>query len=214
LQKELSIPVLHDDQHATAVVALAALMTISSRADLKLHDCRVGVIGLGAAGTGISRLLLTYGVKELLGADLRAEALQRLQELGGKGMTLDEVMATADIVIATTGVPGLIKPEMIRYGQVILALSNPDPEIDPELARRSGARFAADGRTINNALSFPGLFKGALEAGATHFTDKMKIAAATSIAGQTKANNLAPSILDKEMHQAVTAAVARAWKDN
>ena len=213
LQKELSIPVLHDDQHATAVVALAALMTISNRSDMKLHDCRVGVIGLGAAGTGVSRLFLAYGVKELLGTDLRPEASQHLQELGGKGVTLDELMATADIVIATTGVPGLIKPEMIRYGQVILALSNPDPEIDPELARQHGARFAADGRTINNALSFPGLFKGALEAGATKFTDKMKIAAAISIAGQTKADNLAPSILDREVHQAVTAAVVRAWNE-
>ncbi len=203
---------MHDDQHATAVVALAALMTISNRTDMKLHDCRVGVIGLGAAGTGISRLLLAYGVKEVLGTDLRPEALQYFQEFGGKGLTLGELMATADIVIATTGVPGLIKPEMIRYGQVILALSNPNPEIDPELARSSGARFAADGRTINNALAFPGLFKGALEAGATKFTDKMKIAAAVSIAGQTKANNLAPSILDREMHQAVTAAVAKAWE--
>jgi malate dehydrogenase (oxaloacetate-decarboxylating) len=101
---------------------------------------------------------------------------------------------------------------MIRYGQVILALSNPDPEIDPELAKQAGARFAADGRTINNALAFPGLFKGALQSSATKFTDKMKIAAAIAIAGQTKADNLVPSILEKEVHIAVTTAVAAAWE--
>lgn len=212
LQKALSIPVMHDDQHATAVVVLAALLTISTRTDIKLRDCRVGVVGLGAAGLGISRLLLAYGVKEIIGTDLRAEALDNLQKLGGRPGTLEELMSGVEVVIATTGVPNLIKPEMIRYGQVILALSNPDPEIDPELARHSGARFAADGRTINNALAFPGLFKGALLSSATKFTDAMKVAAAVAIAGQTKANNLVPSILDREVHLAVTTAVARAWE--
>ncbi len=211
LQKECSIPVLHDDQHATAVVVLACLMTISARTDLRLRDCRVGVIGLGAAGIGISKLLLAYGVKDVHGTDLRDEAMQRLVSTGGKTGSLDEVMGAADIIVCTTGVPGLLKPEMIRYGQVILALSNPDPEIDPELAKKSGARFAADGRTINNALAFPGLFKGALEAGSNKFTDEMKIAAAVAISGQTKADNLVPSILDKELHIAVTNAVSAAW---
>ncbi len=212
LQDTLSIPVMHDDQHATAVVVLAALMTISNRTGLKLHDCHVGVVGLGAAGFGISRLLLAYGVKEVIGTDLRPEAMKRLKNLGGKPGTLEDLMSEAEVIIATTGVPGLIKPEMIRYGQVILALSNPDPEIAPELAKHSGARFAADGRTINNALAFPGLFKGALLSSATKFTDGMKVAAAVAIAGQTKANNLVPSILDREVHQAVIAAVARAWE--
>jgi len=213
LQKELSLPVLHDDQHATAVVVLACLMTINNRADLKLRDCRLGIVGLGAAGIGISKLLLAYGVKDLSGTDLREEAMQRLSSLGGKPCSLEEVMAAADIIICTTGVPELIKPEMIRYGQVILALSNPDPEIDPDLAKRSGARFAADGRTINNALAFPGLFRGALQAGANKITDAMKIAAAVAIAGQTKADNLVPSILDREVHSAVSAAVSAAWKN-
>ncbi len=121
LQETLSIPVLHDDQHATAAVVLACLMTISKRTDLKLRDCRVGIVGLGAAGIGISKLLLAYGVKEIFGTDLRDEAMQRLQALSGKAVTLDEVMSASDIVICTTGMPNLIKPEMIRYGQVILA---------------------------------------------------------------------------------------------
>jgi malate dehydrogenase (oxaloacetate-decarboxylating) len=214
LQDDLSIPVLHDDQHATAVVVLACLMTIGKRTDLKLHDSRVGIIGLGAAGIGIAKLLGAFGVKEIYGTDLREEAMQRLQLSGGKTGTLDEVMAAADIIICTTGVPNLIKPEMIRYGQVILALSNPDPEIDPEIAKQAGARFAADGRTINNALAFPGLFKGALQSSATKFTDQMKIAAAIAIAAQTKADNLVPSILEKEVHVAVAAAVSAAWQMN
>ena len=99
---------------------------------------------------------------------------------------------------------------MVKKGQVILALSNPDPEIDPDLAIQCGASYAADGRTINNALAFPGLFKGALMAGATRFTDAMKIAAAQAIAGQTKLDNLVPSILDREVHKVVADAVALA----
>jgi malate dehydrogenase (oxaloacetate-decarboxylating) len=213
LQEKLSIPVLHDDQHGTAVVVLGALLSLSKRMDLKLRDCRVGVIGLGAAGTAISRLLLSFGVKELIGTDLRQDALSRLEKAGGKAANLDGVMGGADIVLATTGVPGLIRPEMVRHGQIILALSNPDPEIDPEIAKRNGARFAADGRTINNALAFPGLFRGALTSGATRFTDEMKIAAATAIAGQTKFDDIVPSILDPQVHEAVARAVAKAWGD-
>jgi malate dehydrogenase (oxaloacetate-decarboxylating) len=208
LQDELSIPVLHDDQHATAVVVLAALMTITQRMGMDLATRTVGIIGLGAAGAGIGQLLKAYGIRKWLGADLRKEALDRFQDQGGVPTDLKGVMEGAEVIVATTGVPGLIKPEMVRSGQVILALSNPDPEIDPTLAINCGASFAADGRTINNALSFPGLFRGALKAHATKFTDAMKIAAAHAIAGQTKMDNLVPSILDREVHQHVADAVA------
>lgn len=213
LQKDLSIPVLHDDQHATAVVVLAALMTISRRKKISLADCSIGLIGLGAAGLGIARLLFAFGVRRIIGTDLREDALSRLKTMGGEPNKLPELMQGSDIAIATTGCPGLIKPEMVRVSQVILALSNPDPEIDPEVALAQGASFASDGRTINNALAFPGLFKGALKAGATHFTDEMKIAAAKAIAGQTKEDYLVPSILDKEMHQVVVQAVCDAWRN-
>jgi malate dehydrogenase (oxaloacetate-decarboxylating) len=210
LQRELSIPVLHDDQHATAVVVLGALITITGRMGLDLGEMSVGIIGLGAAGMGIAQLLKAFGAKQVLGADLREDALKRLSGMGGKPADLSGVMKTADVIIATTGVPGLIKPEMIRKGQVILALSNPDPEISPELAIQQGARYAADGRTINNALAFPGLFRGALRAGAHRFTEEMKIAAAHAIAGQTKMDDLVPSILDRDVHKAVSDAVAAA----
>lgn len=208
LEAELSIPVLHDDQHATAAVVLGALITISQRSGIHLQDCRVGIIGLGAAGAGIAQLLLSYGVKEILGADLRDDAMTRLKAQGGTPTNLDGVMRNSDIVVATTGVPGLIKPEAIQKDQIILAISNPDPEIDPELAIASGAKFAADGRTINNALAFPGLFKGALLAEARYFTSKMKIAAAQAIAGQTKLDDLVPSILDRGVHEHVAQAVS------
>lgn len=211
LQKSLKIPVLHDDQHATAVVVLGALLTITQRTGIDLSNCPVGIIGLGAAGAGIARLLQEFGVKDVIGTDLREDAMNRLKAANGRCLDLPGLMKNAEVVVATTGVPGLIKPEMVRRGQVILALSNPDPEIDPELAIQQGASFAADGRTINNALAFPGLFKGALRVGATHFTSKMKIAAAQAIAGQTKLDNLVPSILDREVHQHVADVVSTAW---
>lgn len=210
LQQDLSIPVLHDDQHATAVVVLGALITITGRMGIELAQCPVGIIGLGAAGMGIARLLKAFGVGHIYGADLREDAMQRLTAQGGSACNLATLMQSSEIVLATTGVPGLIKAEMVRAGQVILALSNPDPEIQPETAIKHGAKYAADGRTINNALAFPGLFRGALKAGASRFSDEMKIAAAHAIAGQTKMDNLVPSILDREVHLEVANAVAAA----
>jgi malate dehydrogenase (oxaloacetate-decarboxylating) len=119
-------------------------------------------------------------------------------------------MQRADIVIACTGVKGLIHPEWVRKGQVILALSNPDPEIEPLAARARGAAFAADGKGINNVLAFPGLFKGALEARAACFSDAMLMAAAETIAAAAQADELVPAPLDKELHAKVAAAVCAA----
>jgi malate dehydrogenase (oxaloacetate-decarboxylating) len=119
-------------------------------------------------------------------------------------------MERADIVIATTGVKGLIKPEWVRPGQVILALSNPDPEIEPLAAQERGAAFAADGKGINNVLAFPGLFKGALAARAPCFTDAMLVAAARTIAASADGDALVPNPLDKAMHERVALAVQEA----
>src|SRR5690606_11852039 len=150
LKQRLAKPVLHDDQHGTAVVALAALLSATRRVGRELHACVVGQVGLGAAGIGIARLLRAYGVKRVLGTDLSEAAMDRLESLGGERATLDQLMQQADIVVATTGVKGLIKPAQVRKGQMILALSNPDPEIEPRLALQHGAVFAADGKGINN----------------------------------------------------------------
>ncbi|WP_342743683.1 NAD-dependent malic enzyme [Desulfuromusa kysingii] len=210
LDAELDIPVMHDDQHGTAVVVLASLLNATRFSGLMLRKSVVGVIGLGAAGMGISKLLTSYGVNSLIGADLDEAACARFSTIGGKPCSLAEVMKNAHIVIATTGCPQLISPQMVRKGSVILALSNPNPEIEPELAMQSGASFAADGKSVNNALAFPGLFRGALNIRATKINDKMKIAAARTIAKYAEESELVPALLHPEVHQAVTAAVERA----
>ena len=201
---------LHDDQHGTAVVVLAAAYNATKRAGIDVDRCIVGQVGLGAAGIGIARLLLCAGARHLLGTDLDAGALGRFTAMGGETSTLEDIMRKADIVVATTGARGLIKPESVRKGQIIFALSNPDPEIEPALALQHGAAIAADGKGINNVLGFPGLFKGALAARATCFTDAMLLAAARKIAELAKGEDLVPDALDLELHKAVTAAVAAA----
>ncbi len=210
LDRILDIPVMHDDQHGTAVVVLAALLNATKFSGLMLGKSAIGVIGLGAAGMGISKLLLSYGVKKVIGTDLQESARERLNAAGGEAGTLLDVMGGANIVIATTGCPGLIKPEMVKKGQVILALSNPNPEITPEDAVAAGAAFAADGKSVNNALGFPGIFRGALNVRARVINNKMKIAAAKAIAACAEEGELVPSILNDEVHQKVAEAVERA----
>ena len=207
LAKALGKPVMQDDQHGTAVVTLAALLTASRRVQRDLQSSVIGQIGLGAAGIGIASLLLRYGVKQVLGADLREEALARLEVMGGKRASLAELMQTADIVIATTGVKGLIRPEMVHKGQLVFALSNPEAEIEPRIALEHGAAFATDGRSVNNALGFPALFRGALDARAKHFTDEMYLAAASKLSQLAPPDELLPHVLDKSVHAAVAEAV-------
>ena len=207
LTGRLEIPVIHDDQHGTAVVVLAALLNATRIAGVELRNSTIGQVGLGAAGIGISRLLIKYGVRRLLGADLEEGELVRLEAMGGERATLMELMNKCDIVIATTGEKGLIKPDMVREGQLILSLTNPDPEIEPEVALRAGAAFAADGKSINNVSAFPGLLRGALDAKTRRFTDQMLFAASHCLAGNTPEGQLVPDPLDKSIHKAVTQAV-------
>ncbi len=210
LSEMLEIPVMHDDQHGTAVVVLAALLNASRYVGMQIKNDTVGMVGLGAAGMGISKLLMAYGVRKMFGTDINAVAMGIFEKAGGKPVSLPEIMSAADIVICTTGVPGLIRREMIRKGQVILALSNPRPEIPPDEARAGGASFAADGRGANNALAFPGLFRGALDARARKINNRMKIAAAKTISSFAETGELVPSILNMGMHRAVAEAVERA----
>ena len=209
LQALLDIPVMHDDQHGTAVVTTAALTTASRITGIQLEKVCIGQIGLGAAGNAIGRMLMKLTGNPVWGADLSEAALSYFEQVGGKRSTLKEIMQECDVVIATTGAAGLIKPEMVRKGQIILALSNPNPEIDPDMAIKAGAAFAADGKSVNNVLGFPGILRGAVDSYATRISHEMYLAAATAIADQTPPDELVPNPLDKSVHRAVARAVAQ-----
>jgi len=208
LQAMLDIPVMHDDQHGTAVVCTAALLVAARETGADLKKAVIGQVGLGAAGHAIGQMLMRLTGNAVHGADLSPEALDRFEKSGGRKSNLKEIMAGCDIVIATTGAPNLIKPEMVRRGQIILALSNPNPEIDPDVAYKHGAAFAADGKSVNNVLGFPGIFRGVVDANAPRITHEMLVAAAETIADMTPEGELVPSPLDKKVHRAVARAVA------
>lgn len=208
IDRRLDKPVMHDDQWGTATVALAAILNACRLTGVDFKRSRVGQIGLGAAGSAIARIALSYGAREVLVADVSPDAVARLAGFGATPSDMATVMREADIVVATTGRPGLIKPDMVRKGQVIFALSNPDPEIAPDEAVRAGAAYAGDGRSINNALAFPGLFRGALDERASAITHEMRLAAAEAIAAHAEPGELVPNPLDMRVHKAVRDAVA------
>jgi malate dehydrogenase (oxaloacetate-decarboxylating) len=210
LIEALPQPVMHDDVHGTAVVSVAAAIVACRNAGIALKEATVGQLGLGAAGLGIASLMVEGGVKRVIAFDPNPESHARAVERGIELGSMEEVMAAADVVVATTGRPGLITPAMIRRGQVILALSNPDPEISPEDAEAAGAAFAGDGRSVNNVLGYPGIFRGALRAGADRINVEMKLAAARAIADLTSEGELVPDALDQRVHDSVAKSVAEA----
>jgi malate dehydrogenase (oxaloacetate-decarboxylating) len=200
---------MHDDQHGTAVVVTAALLNAAKATGRDLTQCCLGVVGLGAAGLALAKMLMFRFGRPVLGADIAPDALERLTQAGGVASDLAGIMSGCDVVIATTGAPGLIKDTMVRKGQVILALSNPVPEIEPERALAAGAAFAADGKSVNNVLGFPGIFRGAVDANVPRITREMLIAAAETIAAFARPGEIVPDPLDKALHRAVARAVAR-----
>jgi malate dehydrogenase (oxaloacetate-decarboxylating) len=215
LVETLAMPIFHDDQHGTATVTLAAVLTACKRAGRDLRASVVGQVGLGAAGMTIARFVAGLTDRPVLGADINEEAIRRHVEAGGRASTVDEIMREADIVVATTGRKGLIGPDRVRPGQIILALSNPDPEIEPEVALSRGAAFALDGKSVNNLLAFPGILRGALDAAATRVTREMFVAAANAIADFAAGEGVTiPDPLDRAVHREVTHAVARAAIDS
>jgi malate dehydrogenase (oxaloacetate-decarboxylating) len=210
LIRRLPQPVMHDDQHGTATVLLAAVLSALRHTGREgQRDLVCAQVGLGAAGLAIARLLIDAGF-EVVGVDPGEDARRRLEDRGGRTASLGDAAAEADILIATTGVVGLITPELVRPGQIVLALSNPVPEITPEAAIEAGAAFAADGRSVNNALAFPGLFKAALDIGAPAITSAMKIAAAEAISARAPDEELVPSPFDPDVHENVIATVRAA----
>jgi malate dehydrogenase (oxaloacetate-decarboxylating) len=209
IQARVDIPVMHDDQHGTACVVMAALINAAKATGVDLGRCRIGVVGLGAAGLALAKMLMFRTKNPILGADIASDALDRLKSAGGIPSDLKRIIAGCDVAIATTGVPGLIKKDMVRKGQIILALSNPNPEIEPELALEAGAAFAADGKSVNNVLGFPGIFRGAVDANVPRITREMLTAASEAIAAFAAPGEIVPNPLNKALHKSVARAVAR-----
>jgi malate dehydrogenase (oxaloacetate-decarboxylating) len=214
LIERLPQPVMHDDVHGTAVVTFSAAIAACRYVGKRLDEAVVGQIGLGAAGYGIATLIHDAGVRRVIGTDPSPRAQAHASARGIEIGDLAAVMREADVVVATSGRPGLITPEMVRPGQVILALTNPQPEIEPDAALAAGAAFAADGTSVNNVLGYPGIFRGALLAGATAINLEMKRAAAWALAGLTVESELVPNVLDRDVHESVAQAVRQAAVDS
>ena len=210
LIEELPQPVMHDDVHGTAVVTLGAALVACRKAGLTLQEEVVGQIGLGAAGFGIAALMVDAGAKKVLGSDPNPASHERARAKGIEIADMETLLREADVVVATTGVPGLIEPQMVREGQVIMALTNPYPEIEPEDALAAGAAFAADGKSVNNVVGYPGIFRGALLSGAKQINPEMKLAAAEIIAELASGDELIPDALDPNVHEQVAEAVREA----
>lgn len=232
LIETLDIPVFHDDQHGTAVVVLAALINGVKCLGLELPQVQTVISGAGAAGISICKLLMKAGVRDITLCDRQGAIWEGREGLNGaktamakvtnramrKG-SLAEVMEGADLFIGVSG-PGIVTQEMVRSMSpqaMVFALSNPVPEIMPELALAAGAKVVATGRSdfpnqINNLLVFPGIFKGALAARASRITEEMMIAAAYAIAGRVSPEELSreciiPSTFDMGVADVVAEAV-------
>jgi malate dehydrogenase (oxaloacetate-decarboxylating) len=228
----LDCPVMHDDQHGTAIVVLAALLGASKVLNRDMGSLRIVISGVGAAGLACANILLSVGISDITVLDSRgilhagredlssvkAELAQRTNPEGLAGGMI-EALKGADMFLGVSGgvVPEELIATMARDG-IVFALSNPDPEIHPELAAKHAA-VVATGRSdfpnqINNVLAFPGVFRGALDAGARRITEKMKLAAAEaifSVVGDDLAlDRIVPSPLDPRVAPAVAQAVAAA----
>mgnify|MGYP000858011467 FL=1 len=202
LKKICNIPIFHDDQHGTAVVTLAAMINALKIVNKKFEQLKVVINGAGAAGTAISKLLVSRGVKNIIVCDRKgaiskdrenlSDAKKSLAEITNPSMVkgeLKDVLKEADVFIGVSA-PGVITPEMIKTmgkDPLIFAMANPKPEIYPDEAKTAGARVVGTGRSdfpnqINNVLAFPGIFRGALDVRASKINEEMKIAAASAIA--------------------------------
>ena len=229
LKAELDIPVFHDDQHGTAVVVLAGLTNSMKVVGKNLADCKVVMIGAGAAGTAIAKLLYAYGVHNIYAVDSRGIISDERDDLNAEKTALKQYLRTdisgslndaitdADIFIGVSK-PGLLTPEMVAKmakNPVVFALANPIPEIMPDIAKEAGVAVIATGRSdfpnqINNSLAFPGIFRGALDHGVKKITDEHKLAAAEALAAlvdHPTADEVIPSPFDERVVPAVADVI-------
>ena len=232
LKELLDIPVFHDDQHGTAIVVLAGIINALKVTGKTREDCRVVVNGAGSAGIAISKLLLTYGFRNVMlcdkagilargmdGLNWMQEKMMDVTNLEGKRGTLADALKGADIFVGVSA-PGIVSAEMVssmNRDAILFAMANPVPEIMPDIAKAAGARVVGTGRSdfpnqVNNVLIFPGIFKGALEGRATAITEEMKLAAAAAIAGlvddsDLNDENILPAAFDPRVADVVSRAV-------
>lgn len=230
LKRELSIPVMHDDQHGTAIVILAGLLNALKVVGKRLSEARIVVSGAGAAGTGVTKILLQEGARHILVCDSKGILVssrkgmsREKQELARStnreriAGDLARAMQGADVFIGVSA-PGIVSEEMVREmagGAVVFALANPIPEVMPDRAKRAGARVIATGRSdfpnqLNNSQVFPGVFRGALDNNIRQITDKMKRRAAHALAGlvpHPAAESILPGMFDKRLVKAVASAI-------
>lgn len=224
----LNIPVMHDDQHGTAIVVLAALINAAKVVKKDFKKIKVVVAGAGAAGTAVTKLLLLAGIKDVVVLDSKGvitadskdphkQALAKQTNPRKVAGSLEEALAGADAVVGVSG-PGLMQARHVQLmapRAIVFGLANPTPEIMPGDAKRGGAVVVATGRSdfpnqINNSLAFPGIFRGALDHKVTKITDKMKLAAAHNLAALVKkpvADKIIPGPFDKGVMEAVSKAV-------
>ncbi len=235
LKEMLDIPVFHDDQHGTAIVVLAGIINALKVTGKNKEECQVVVNGAGSAGVAITKLLLTYGFRNVTMCDKSgilskgSEGLNWMQEsmmdvtnLTHKTGTLADALKGADIFIGVSA-PNIVTADMVasmNHDAILFAMANPVPEIMPDVAKAAGARVIGTGRSdfpnqVNNVVAFPGIFKGALEGRAKQITEKMKLAAANAIAGLVADNELSDvNILPEAFDPRVADVVSRAVMDN
>ena len=232
LKQILDIPVFHDDQHGTAIVVLAGIINGLRVVGKQKEDCQVVVNGAGSAGVAITKLLLTYGFKNVTMCDIsgilskKSENLNWMQKemmevtnLSGKTGTLADALKGADIFVGVSA-PNIVTADMVasmNKDAILFAMANPVPEIMPDVAKAAGAKVVGTGRSdfpnqVNNVIAFPGIFKGALEGRATQITEEMKLAAANAIAGlvdekDLNEDNILPEPFDPRLAEAVSNAV-------
>ena len=235
LKEMLDIPVFHDDQHGTAIVVLAGIINALKVTGKNKEECQVVVNGAGSAGVAITKLLLTYGFRNVTMCDKSgilskgSEGLNWMQEsmmdvtnLTHKTGTLADALKGADIFVGVSA-PNIVTADMVasmNHDAILFAMANPVPEIMPDVAKAAGARIVGTGRSdfpnqVNNVIAFPGIFKGALEGRAKQITEKMKLAAANAIAGLVADNELSDvNILPEAFDPRVADVVSRAVMDN
>lgn len=233
LKQELNIPVFHDDQHGTAIVVLSAIINSLKITKRKKEDCSVVINGSGAAGIAIAKLLLNYGIKDIVLCDSKGiiskdrtdlnackkELLEITNKRNVSGKLADAMVGT-DIFIGVSA-PNSVTEDMVKSMNkdcIIFAMANPDPEILPDKAKAAGARIVGTGRSdfpnqINNVVAFPGIFKGALEGRAPQITEEMKLAAAYAIADLVSDEELNEEFIMPEAFNPIVAdKVAEAVK--